>query len=137
MSGCVLRVDASDDVDMGAVLAEFPVQPSAVFRRGELRYPGAKRVSLSNGFNVEVSDDDDRDVAGQVADAERFLKRNREALSRLSMTTGIVSLSLDFGTDFADEDMARTHRLPLSILQACAALGISIDVSVYRTSAGE
>jgi hypothetical protein len=137
MSGCVLRVDASDDVDIEAVVAGFPLKPLAVFRKGALPRPMAKRVSTSNGFNVEVSNHDGMHLAEQVADAEGFLERNRDALSLLSTTPGITSLSLDFGTDFDDEDVARTHRLPWSVLQLCAALEISIDISVYRTSASE
>jgi hypothetical protein len=137
MAGCVLRVEGSDDVDIDAVLAGFPLKPLAVFRKGELPRPTAKRVSPSNSFNVEVSDHDGTHVAEQIADAEGFLQRNRAALSRLSTISGITSLSLDFGTEFADEDVARTHRLPAPILQLCAALGISIDISVYRTSERE
>jgi hypothetical protein len=55
MSGCVLRVDGSDDVDIEAVVAGFPLKPLTVFRKGALPRPTAKRVSTSNGFNIEVS----------------------------------------------------------------------------------
>jgi hypothetical protein len=108
------------------------MDPLAVFRKKQLLRPNAKRVSESSGFNVLVSDHDGEHMREQVAAAEAFLGRHRDALLRLRESK--ARLSLDFGTDFSSEAESRTHKLPSSLLRACGELEISIDVSVYRTN---
>jgi hypothetical protein len=120
--------------DIDAVLKWFPLEPLAVFRRGESR-PTTKRVREKSSFNVLVSDHDGERMSDQVAEAEVFLHRHRGTLLRLRESE--ATLCLDFGTDFSDEAMSRTHKLPVTLLRACSELEISIDVSVYRTSESE
>jgi hypothetical protein len=129
-------VSLSVDSDVDALLEWFPIEPLAVFRKGQLSRPTAKRVSEISGFNVLVSDHDGEHMRELVAEAEAFLERHREALVRLSRESE-ASLSLDFGTDFPEGAAARTHELPPALLRACGELEISIDVSVYRTSESE
>ena len=132
MSGCVLRVSIPTEGQLDAVLGWLPFETLAVFRKDTLPRPTAKRFSAYNGFNVLVSDNEQGHVGGQIADAELFLQRHRKPLERLSLESG-VSVCLDFGTYISDNVAACSHEFPPALLRLCGALGLSVQVSVYRT----
>jgi hypothetical protein len=132
MSGCVLRA-GGDSFDVDQFLASSSFRPTAIFRRGERRWPefAARPVSAISGFNLTVSDDDGDDQGErQVADALAFIERNRGELMRLT-SRGDVATCLDFGCVLRREKFAKSLRLPVEIVRECAALGIEIEVSVY------
>jgi hypothetical protein len=132
MSGCVLRAGA-DNFDVDQFLASSCFRPTAIFRRGERRFPksASSPVSRVSGFNLTVSDDDGDDhEEKQVADALAFIERNRNELMRLTNRKD-VKTCLDFGCVLRRDAFMKSLRLPIGIVRECAALGIEIEVSVY------
>lgn len=129
MPGCILRVDGAE-FDPDAFLATSGLVTDTIYRRGERR--STNSVSTSSGFTTLVSDENELEQQVQVA--VEYLLTNNEALGRLRGLPGVTAVLLDFGCEFPTKGIAgRYYRLPVSLLEACAALGIEIELSVYAT----
>ena len=66
---------SGQDFNVEALVQLSPVEPCAVFRRGEpvSKRPNSRRAQIS-GINLEVSDADFDDLEQQQADAITFLR---------------------------------------------------------------
>ena len=112
-----------------------------VYRRGEARRPrsapkGPKHAT--SGFTVPVSNATWSNLAAQIADAERFLKKHRDELGRLSRCRGLEVLLLDFPIELRigkktgrSKVAAQSDRFPASLVRAAGTLGIGLELTIY------
>ena len=84
-------------------------------------------------MNVVVADGD---LARQVSEAIRFLRRHQRELARLRRYRGLESVGLDFGVT-NQRIFVQTFHLPLELLRLAGALGFDIEVSCYGLIADE
>ncbi len=130
---CVFRCYAAR-FDVDKFLARSPWKPESVSHRGQKRWPGAARASRTSGFNVLASKAGHDDWYGQVRGATRWLARHAKEIRRARRAVGKDALVLDFAWDFKRKTSASFLRLPLSLVHRAAALGVALEVSVYRCS---
>lgn len=138
MAGCVLRA-GGDDFDVDGFLGSSSFRPTAIYHRGQRRWPNLpeRHVPRMSGFNLTVSDDHADDQGKrQVADALAFIEANRDELHRLTSRDD-VGVCLDFGCFMRAGIEAKYIRLPIEIVRQCAALGIEIEVSVYPVQSSD
>lgn len=135
MIGCVFHVVGAS-FDPGPALEGSTLQPYAVFQSGDLVHPGSKKFTKrheSGGFKCEVSASG-RDLPQQVADAIAFLEAHHADLERLSVTSEVESMHLDFGHNLridGETCAAQFDRLPPRLLKLAGELGIGIELSLY------
>jgi hypothetical protein len=130
---CTLRASGAG-FDPYAFLAGSSLVACRIFRPGEPHAPRS-RPSRQAGIAVGVSDASWSDLDAQVADAERFLERNRAEIERLARTPGI-GITLDFPLTLQVEDESepragRFIRFPASLVRLAAELGIELELSLY------
>lgn len=126
---CVLTV-VGENFDVDTFVAISGLSPHTVWYKGE---PRNKRGELNqkNGFNLSVSDAEFNDFNNQVSDTLLFLSQNADKLQLLK-TVEIEFATLDFGVDTANNNgMYKGFYLPPSLVEAAAAFGIGVKVTVY------
>lgn len=131
---CVLRVYGTQ-LDVDALVETSTLSPCRTYRRGEPRLstkPEGPR-SATSGVNISVSDASWRDLRGQVADAERFLRDHREEISKLRVFPGVEGLTLDFPVELriGKNVWAQCDRFPASLVAIAGELGLSLELSIY------
>ncbi len=137
MPGCVLRASGRC-FDVDGFLQQSTLQACASFRKGQARVAGGRRISDSDGLNVEVSTADGDHVPLQIQEAAEFLKANREELRRLVAWPGVEEVQLDFGWDFPyQRTVAQFQFFSPQFLRECGGLGIGMEISVYAAADGE
>jgi hypothetical protein len=134
--GCVLRV-AGRDFDVDAYLRRGGLIPTAVYRRGEARFPTLPRArkNLQSGFNIVVSKKDSSDFAGQVKDAVSFLVRHRRAVRALRRQKGVEDAILDFGVERRPEAVVQIEVFPEDLVRLAGDLGLALELS-FRPASG-
>lgn len=132
--GCVLKV-AGRDFDVDDYLKRGALVATAVYRRGEARFPTLPRArkSLLSGFNIAVSQDSP-DFATQVKDALRFLGRHRRAVRALRRRKGVDGATLDFRVERRSEAAAQDKVFPEDLVRLAGELGLSLELSFYPES---
>ena len=130
--GCVLRV-AGRDFDVDAYLRRGVLVPSAVYRRGEARFPTLPRARKTpqSGFNIVVSKKEFSDFAGQVRDAMGFLGHHRRAIRALRRRKGVEGATLDFGVERRAEAVVQVQVFPEDLVRLAGQLGLALELSVY------
>jgi hypothetical protein len=129
---CVLRVWGVD-FDVDTFMASCKLEPSKVFRKGELRFPvsqpdGPRRNR--SGVNFEVSSADFSELALQIEDALIFVRRHAESISELRAFPGVEDVTIDFGADIHPPGWC-SFNFSSEVLLAVGKLGISLELSVY------
>jgi len=129
---CVLRV-AGRDFDVDAYLGRGVLAPSAVYRRGEARFPTLPRArkSLQSGFSIVVSKKEFSDFPGQVRDALSFLGRHRRAVRALRRRNGVESATLDFGVERRPDATVQAQVFPEELVRTAGELGLALELSFY------
>jgi hypothetical protein len=134
---CVLRA-VGRRFDVESDLARSPFRPLAVHRRGEPLLPATRptgRKRSKSGCNIEVSRREFEDLAGQVRDAIRFLKRHAAAVRALRRFPGVESATLDFGVAWRDA-AAQTDAFPHELVTLAGKCELGLDISHYPVTAG-
>jgi hypothetical protein len=133
---CVLRAKGKDfDVDL--FLQNSPIEPCAVYRRGEPRLPGSQPqgpTCEASGFNATVSMKEWDDLGGQIADAKLFLTSHRAELDRLRSFAGVEGLEIDFPIPLriGRNDVAvQCEHFPADLILAAGSLGIDLAFSIW------
>ena len=137
MPGAVLHV-VGDDFDPAPTLAGLSLQPYAVFRRGDLCFPGttSNRRYDAGGFKCMVSEADGI-LAEEVRDAVAFLTRYQSDLVAVRQVPTVEAMYLDFGYYCRIDGhrvVVQCNHLPPEILRLAGDLGIAIDLSLYPRS---
>jgi len=131
MPGCVLRVQSAT-TQVEKLIEASRLRPVSIYRKGQPRVRGARKLSQVSGFNVDVSRLD-TGIKEQARDAIRFLKRHRAHLQRLRRVTTYKGMTLDFGLfDLATENRPwPTYRLPAELITLAGKHEIEIELSFY------
>jgi hypothetical protein len=129
---CVLRV-AGREFDVDAYIKRGALVPSAVYRRGEARFPTLPRArkSSQSGFNIVVSKKPFSDFAGQVRDAVTFLERQRRAVQALRRRNGVDGATLDFGVERRGDAIVQCQVFPEDLVRLAGQLGLALELSFY------
>ncbi|WZO98510.1 hypothetical protein EP7_000090 [Isosphaeraceae bacterium EP7] len=117
--------------DPDAFLAEGELEPSSVYRRGELFHaPGHPDNGhhAASGFDLVVSEADYREFPRQAEEATAFLLANRDEFARLRDARGIERLALDFEIT-RHEIVVQGDALPPSLAHLADELGLIIEFS--------
>ena len=98
-----------------------------------------KRKTIYNvyGFSCTVSDRSWKDLAGQIDDAHKFLKKHKQELEKLIVTHDISDIYLDFPFECRlnnDNIFMQGEYLPANFLYLTGKLGINIALSHYPPS---
>ena len=126
--GAVLRVSGSKK-GVEKFLACTSWVPLSVFWKGEKRSEHSRSIPKINGFNANVSNAAGRDLAKQVKDAIRMLRRDGTEFRRLRRL-GLHGV-LDFGVEVSDKDGPAFFRFPTQLVQLLATYGLDMEVSYY------
>lgn len=128
MPGAVLRVSGAK-VNVRRFLEDTTLAPSTVYWKGQLRFKSSKKPSLSNGFNISVSEASGDELQRQVRDAKRFLLKHVKDIRRMRRLR--LNAVLDFGVNAEQSEGALFCRFDGALVSALAVAGISLEVSFY------
>src|SRR2546430_1652382 len=128
MSGAVLRVSGSK-AGVARFLESTAWVPLTVYWKGQRRFPGSRKLSLINGFNLAVSDASGSNLPQQVRDAKRFLARNSKEIGRLRRLR--LTAVLDFGVNATTNGGVFFLRFDQHLISGLAVAGVGLEVSCY------
>jgi hypothetical protein len=129
---CVLRV-AGREFDVDAYIKRGALVPSAVYRRGEARFPTLPRARTNarSGFNIVVSKRPFSDFEGQVREALVFLEKQRRAIQALRRRDGVEGATLDFGVERRPDAAVQVQGFPEELVRLAGQLGLALELSFY------
>lgn len=132
---CVLRA-WGEAFDVAAFCAKSPLQPNAVYERGDPVPSGSSQGSVRrfSGFNLTVSDATLDELEIQVLEAIGFLDEYEEELRRLGSYPGVEGMSLDFAIGWRGEVVAQTSTFPSELLWRAGALDLSLQITHYSVT---
>jgi hypothetical protein len=133
--GFVLKV-AGRSFDVDAYLRRGVLVPTAVYRRGEARFPTLPRArkSLQSGFSIVVSKKSLSDFAHHTEQAVTFLRRHRHAVGALRRRKGVESAILELALERRPESEGMALVFPEELVRLAGALGLALEVSFYPPS---
>ena len=132
---CYLRI-GSPRLNIDRLLSRISLSPTRVFRRGERRFPGSKRlkeVLASSGANFQVSAAGLYDLKRQIRDAVGDLRSHRREILKMMRFPGIRTPTLDFGIGRRDE-YVKSIVLPAELMLLAGSLGLEIEITEYPTT---
>jgi hypothetical protein len=135
MPGCVLHVYGKNLDPTG--LSYGSLAPYQTYRRGDPRWPGARRhITEAGGLKCLVSRKEGTDLDGQVEDAVAFLEAHSVALAAVLAHPEVEEAYLDFGIELRVREIIFDHvnYLPPRLVRAAGALGIGLMLSLYPTA---
>lgn len=127
---CVFRI-SGEVVQLDGLIALCPVEPIAVFRKGELRSsrPNSSLCSIT-GLNIDVSKADFHEFDQQKRDAIAFLGAHDAKLRQMRQYAGVTYACIDFAIDKRDV-FVQSDRFEVELLSLLASLDISLELSQY------
>ncbi len=130
---CVLHF-LGDALESSELARLAPVEPCAVFRKGEARSQRpAARPCKTSGVSLVVSEADFDQLGQQQNEAVEFLSRHREALARMRAFPGVEEACLDFGTEMRNVIVQSDSFQPV-LLGQLAQLQTQLVLSHYATA---
>lgn len=129
---CILRLGVAD-LQLDPFLQTLNwAHVTAVSRSGDPKFasrPYGPREAKSS-VNIEFSDADSADLAGQIRDALRFTTEQNQNLRAARNFPGIEQLCFDFAV-YARDVAAQYERFPASLLLSLGELNIDLEISSY------
>ena len=125
---CVLRAYGKN-FDVDRFLKKCPWKVSVTYR-GDVYH---QRKAAKSGFNALVSNDASMELAPQLRDAVKFIKKNRNLLIRLRKCPGLEGMELDFllaGRLRPKKIAVYEERLPAEFIQLAGATGLSVALTI-------
>jgi hypothetical protein len=129
---CVLRV-SGEKFDVDAFCMTSHLVSCQVWHVGEKAH-GSRPPSTTSGFNVSVSDANFDQFSASIQDAINFICANREELQRMSASSEISDITLDFAVAMREETMAKYCRFPAELIRLVGEFKMEIELSVYACS---
>lgn len=121
--------------DVDEALRQSPLRDFAEsWRRGAAVGSSDKLKFPDSGFSVCVGRGDDCDLAGQIADAMKFLQAESCEILRIRALPGVDKACLRFGEIWPEGIVSHSPRLPSHLLLACGQLGLEIVLCQYLGS---
>ena len=129
---CVLRV-TSETTSFAAFLRDtgFPAYQS--HEKDEISTTGKRKPYDDYGFSSSVSECDWNNLAGQIEDANAFLRTHERTLRKLLSSHDITDIRLDFpySCRLDEHIFMQCDYLPSDFLKLAGDLGIGIELSHY------
>ena len=127
---CVLHF-YGDHADVDELVRLCPVDPVAVFRKGQPRTtrPSAYQARTS-GVNIVASDADFDFLAVQQSEALPFLTLHQTKLQAMREVAGVEAASIDFGISMRNV-IVQSDSFEPHLLARIASLGMSLVLSQY------
>lgn len=127
---CIFHL-SGDELDVTKLIGFSPVEPCAVFRKGEARSPRPNaRISRISGINIEVSSADFEKFEQQQEDAIAFLSANIAPLQEMRNLPGIERASLDFGIAMRSV-VVQSDEFVIELIQLLSTLRCGLMLSQY------
>jgi hypothetical protein len=129
---CVLRASGVD-FDVDAFLATCELEPIAVFRKGEPRFPTSQPEGPRNqgsAVNFEASGADFSKLELQMEEALEFVREHQDFITMLREFPGVEGVTLNFGAEIHPPGW-RSFHFASELLLAFGTLGVSLELSVY------
>jgi hypothetical protein len=129
---CVLHV-TSETTSFAVFLRDtgFPAYKS--HEKGEVSAIGKRKPYENYGFSSDVSECDWNNLAGQIEDANAFLRMHERNLRNLLSSHEIADIRLDFpySCRLGENTFMQCDYLPPELLKLAGDLGIGIELSHY------
>jgi hypothetical protein len=93
------------------------------------KFLAAHISSRGNALIVPISDRDENEFDGQVADAIEYLRDHEEAIRVLLSQTGVCA-NLDFGV-WNKEQWSQNCVFPAELVKLAGALNLGLEISMY------
>jgi hypothetical protein len=126
---CVLRIGGAE-LDPEAFTVTVALSVYRVDRKGQPRALRSQGPFERSMVHVDVSTAGFDDLAGQVADAMKFLTEHADAVRAALSLPGVDRAVLDFGVAGLDGGV-RSHLLPAELVAIAGALGLGLEISTY------
>jgi len=129
---CVLRASGVG-FDVDAFLATCELEPIAVFRKSEPRFPATQSEGLRNqrsAVKFGVSGADFSELELEMEEALEFVRKHQGFITTLREFPGVEAVTLDFGTEVHPPGWCSFH-FASELLLAFGTLGLSLEFSVY------
>jgi hypothetical protein len=132
---CVLLVTGTQ-FDPAKYLGSSRLKPYSVFRAGEhrFRFQSSDKLHEVSGFKIDVSRRSWDNLVGQVADAIAFLKKHRQALTKLRSVPEVEDIRLDSPLDLRidrEHVFAQFDYFPPELVSLAGAIGCGLELSIY------
>lgn len=131
---CVLRA-YGDEFDVDAFLAESPLEPCSVIRRGTRESSKSKRPPPDySGFHVGVCDASWTGVSAHIEGLFAFFRKNSSELARLKSYPGLETIYVDVpvGLRLGSPDVAVQGEIfPPNLVELAGRLGVGLGISLY------
>src|SRR5882757_3646300 len=121
---CVLRVGGRDLKKVIAVDA-FAKPPY----RKDVETADETKIDV---FYWDVAENDEKPEL--FDETLKFLRENYDALLQLRHSSGVSFLNLDIGIAIYEENLSTSVELSREFIDQAAKLGISVSLSVYKTT---
>jgi hypothetical protein len=128
MLGAVLRISGSK-ISLMRFLDATQLKPLSIYWKGQLRYKSSKRPSEVNGCNISVSSSSGQNLAAQVRDAVRFIRRHEAEFRRIKRLK--LSAVVDFGVEARHTNGPTYFRFPRALIVLLAKYGLDLELSHY------
>lgn len=133
MPGCVLQV-SGEDFDVDAFLAQSPLKPYSVTRKGERRkyLSGDGREVYEDSYFCMLAGEGAKDCSLPPLDEEvyQFLIKNKSELAVLNATPGVTRILLDFGVSNMGT-YTQSFVFSSKLLRLVGELHMEIMLSIY------
>lgn len=126
---CVLRISGAD-LDPDAFTTTVALSVYRIDRKGQPQTLRSRGPFERSSVHVDVSTAGFDDLAGQAADAVKFLTEHAEAVRTALRFPGVEWAMLDFGVAGLAEGV-RSHHLPAELVTIAGALGLGLEISTY------
>ena len=130
---CMLRASGRG-IDVDEYLRRSSLQASEVFHRGDVQHPTWPKARKS-GCDFVVSGCKRTDLAGQVREASKWLRRKRRSVGVLRRFRGVENLVLDFGVEWHSDAAAQWMRLSEDLVGLAGGLGLALEMTMYPAAA--
>jgi hypothetical protein len=135
LMSCILTL-AGKDLDVDDFIKKSKLRPYKVSYKGQPRLktkPEGEKLTYSL-LSVETSKADFSDLQKQIKDTIRYLERNKEKLTHISLTNKVQHVTLNFGIDLKvnrKNILTQSELLPSKLLKLAGDLGIDIELSLF------
>ena len=131
--GCILRANG-ENFGVDDFLNQTALIPCNVYRKGEPKFPGNKKICKTSGLSINVSDAEFSDLQGQIQEATAFLKICKSEIRALCQYAGVEDVCLDFGIEQRDDAIVQFEYFPPTLITLAGRLGLGLEISFYPSA---
>jgi hypothetical protein len=132
---CILTIGGRN-FNVDEFIEKTKLRPYKITYKGQPRIktkPDGEKLKHSS-LSIATSKAGFDDLAKQIADSIRFLKRHQEKLTLLSSTKGIEYAVLNFGINLRIDKaniLIQSDKFPHQLLKLAGNIGLDIELTIY------